>query len=77
MKTYHNVDAVKAERQLLQLALSYQDAKTVKNRRVTARLTSMIAGKAWKVITRTYHVETNRETVWREWRKIAGANLLD
>lgn len=74
---YCDVDVVKAERELLSLTLAYQKAKTNKNRRVVGQLTSMIAGKAWKIITRTYRVETNRETVWREWRKLAGASLLD
>ena len=75
--TYHDVDIVKVERELMRLALTYQNAKTNKNRRVVARLTSMIAGKAWKLISRTYRVEVNREAIWREWRKVAGVNLLD
>jgi hypothetical protein len=56
----------KAETQILNLANSCANSND-------ARAINMISGKAWKLIRKTYTVETNRESVWQEWCKLADA----
>lgn len=66
MMTNTNTNIAKTETQILNLANSY-----AKSNDASAR--NMLRGKAWKLIRKTYTVETNREAVWQEWCKLADA----
>jgi hypothetical protein len=53
--------------QLSRLATAYSNSKD-------ARARNMIRGKAQRLVNQTYTVESNRETVWQEWCKLADVN---
>ena len=57
----------KRDLQLSRLATAYANSSD-------ARARNMIRGKAQRLIWRTYTVESNREAVWQEWRKLADVN---
>lgn len=61
-----NTTPAKADAQILNLANSYAKSND-------ARTRNMMRGKAWKLIRKTYTVETNRQDVWQEWCKLADA----
>jgi hypothetical protein len=66
VRDMENTNVAKAETQMLNLANSAAKSGD-------ARAINMLSGKAWKLIRKTYTVETNREAVWQEWCKLADA----
>jgi uncharacterized protein YhbP (UPF0306 family) len=66
-----NVDAT-----LLRMAETVRKLRGSESTRDTRRVAKMHAGKAYRLITDTYSVDSVRESVWEEFRKLAGLSTL-